>query len=373
MRGSIVKRKSKTGTALYYIVVPFEGRQKWLKVPGDQTKKNAEAFRAQVVTEISRGEFFELPQVTLAEFAQNWLETMRPKLATNSQLSYDRALKIHILPAFGRRQLAKISRENIERWKAELLKKYSGNYVSALLIQLKQIFKQGVEWNYLIKNPAAHISLPKVPKREKSYLNHAQIRQLLEATDNTQWRAFVLTAVMTGLRVGELVAMKWEYVDWDQGRYTVAEAYQYHGSDKGFKAPKSDHSAGTVQLSPACLDLLKTHKIEQARHRLQEPKYTDLDLIFPRKRGTVFNPVNLWAVIWKPLLEKAGLPPIRLHDLRHTCAALLIDQGESPKYIQQQMRHASIQTTFDVYGHLFPEHGQEAAKRLDAALFGAAR
>jgi len=353
-------------------VVPVEGRQKWLKVPGAQTKKSAEAFRAQLVAEINRGEFFELPQITLGEFAEHWLATLRPELAANSILRYEGELKIHILPKYGRRQLAKISRENIERWKSDLLKEFKANHVSNLIVTLKQIFKQAAEWNYLIKNPAASVKLPKKPKIEKSYLTHEQIRQLLDATESIQWRVFFLTAVTTGLRVGELVAMKWKYIDWEQGTYAVAETYQYHGPDKGFKSPKSDKSAGTVQLSPAGLDLLKLHKIEQARHRLQTPGYCDLDLIFPRPKGTVYFPPNIRQNIWYPLLKKTGLSSIRLHDLRHTCAALLIDQGESPKFIQQQMRHASIQTTFDVYGHLFPEHGQEAAKRLDLALFGAA-
>ena len=353
-------------------MVPVEGRQKWLKVPGAQTKKSAEAFRAQLVAEINRGEFFELPQITLGEFAEHWLATLRPELAANSILRYEGELKIHILPKYGRRQLAKISRENIERWKSDLLKEFKANHVSNLIVTLKQIFKQAAEWNYLIKNPAASVKLPKKPKIEKSYLTHEQIRQLLDATESIQWRVFFLTAVTTGLRVGELVAMKWKYIDWEQGTYAVAETYQYHGPDKGFKSPKSDKSAGTVQLSPAGLDLLKLHKIEQARHRLQTPGYCDLDLIFPRPKGTVYFPPNIRQNIWYPLLKKTGLSSIRLHDLRHTCAALLIDQGESPKFIQQQMRHASIQTTFDVYGHLFPEHGQEAAKRLDLALFGAA-
>lgn len=372
MRGSIVRRKSTAGGYLYYVVVPVEGRQKWLKVPGAQTKKSAEAFRAQLVADINRGDFFELPQITLADFAEHWLDTLRPELAANSVLRYETELKIHILPVYGRRQLAKISRENIERWKSELLKEYKASHVSNLLVTLKQIFKMAVEWNYLIKNPAASVKLPKKPKIEKSYLNHDQIRQLLDATDSLQWRAFFLTAVTTGLRVGELVAMKWKYIDWEQGTYTVAETYQYHGPDKGFKRPKSDKSAGTVQLSPAGVEMLKNHKIDQARHRLQTPNYSDLDLIFPRPKGTVFFPPNIRQNIWYPILKKTGLPSLRLHDLRHTCAALLIAQGESPKYIQQQMRHASIQTTFDVYGHLFPEHSQEAAKRLDLALFGAA-
>ena len=372
MRGSIVKRKSKTGTALYYVVVPVEGRQKWLTVPGPQTKKNAEAYRAQIVAEISRGEFFELPQITLAEFAEIWLETLRPELSINSIIKYEKVLRLHIAPKFGRRQLSKISRENIERWKGELLAEYSGNYVSAILVQTKQIFKQAIEWNYIIKNPAAPVKVPKKPKTEQSVLTPEQIRRLLEAADSVQWRAFLLTAVTTGLRIGELVAMKWKNVDWEQGKYAVMETYQYHGESPGFKRPKSAKSAGVVELSPACLELLKTHRKEQVRHRLQTPGYVDLDLLFPRKKGTIFLPPNIWTDIWQPLLKKAGVPKLRLHDLRHTCAALLIDQGESPKFIQQQMRHATIQTTFDTYGHLFPEHGQEALGRLDSALFGAA-
>ena len=98
--------------------------------------------------------------------------------------------------------------------------------------------------------------------------------------------------------------------------------------------------------------------------------YRDLDLIFPTPKGTPLNDRNIIQRVFHPTLKKVGLRRIRFHDLRHTTASLLIHQGESPKYIQRQMRHASVEITFDRYGHLFPDANQEAARRLDVTLFG---
>ena len=370
MRGSIVQRKSKQGKILYYVVVPYGGRQKWLKVPGDQTKKNAEAYRAQVVTEANQGALFELPKITFAEFAAKWQATAAPDLAPNTVKGYEVYLKNYILPAFGGRQLAHITQEEIQRWKVQLLDRLAPVTVKTTLARLKHLFRVAVDWQYLIKNPATGVPAPRVPKTDVVFLRPEQIRTLLDATTNHQWRTFFLVAVTGGLRIGELVAMKWQSLDWDTGRYLVCEAYQYMGQPKGFKAPKSDYSVGSVQLSPICMDHLKKHKGQLAEYQLKTADYQDLDLIFPRRKGTVHDPRGIQARIWTPLLGRAALPSMRLHDLRHTCAALLIDQGESPKYVQQQLRHSSIKITFDTYGHLFPEKGQEAAERLDKTLFG---
>jgi len=135
--------------------------------------------------------------------------------------------------------------------------------------------------------------------------------------------------------------------------------------------PKSASSKRAINLPRTVLDALRTHKARQSERRLQAGKaYQDHDLIFCTPLGTPLDRGNVVKRDLWPLLRQAGLRRIRFHDLRHTFAILLIDQGESPKYIQAQLGHASIQVTMDRYGHLLPDINEQAARRLEESLFG---
>ncbi len=178
---------------------------------------------------------------------------------------------------------------------------------------------------------------------------------------------FFLTAILTGMRLGELLAMKWSNLDWHRGQYVVRESL-----DKGrFVEPKSASSKRAINLPRTLLEVLRTHKARQSEKRLQLGEaYQDHDLLFCTALGTPLGRGNVVKREFWPLLRQAGLRRIGFHDLRHTFATLLIDQGESPKYIQAQLGHASIQVTMDRYGHLPSDVNQQAARRLEDNLFG---
>ena len=226
-----------------------------------------------------------------------------------------------------------------------------------------------VDWGYLRKNPALKVKHPTVNRGEMEAFSPGDTSKMLRFAHGP-WYTLLLVAVTTGLRRGELLSVKWSNVDWDSGRYFVKETLLRSEDGKPtFGSPKTRASIASVDLTPACLSALKEHRKAQAEAILAAgQEYIDLDLVFASSKGTPLNPSNVVRRIFHPTLKKAGLRRIRFHDLRHTCASLLIAQGESPKYIQRQLRHASVQMTFDTYGHLFPEMGREAAARLDVAL-----
>ena len=160
--------------------------------------------------------------------------------------------------------------------------------------------------------------------------------------------------------------MQWANLEFESGRYFVKETMTRQGE---FSPTKTAGSAKPVNLIPSCISALREHRARQSELRLKTgTSYVDLDLIFASSKGTPLSDRNVVNRIFHPSLKRAGLRRIRFHDLRHTTASLLIAQGENPKYIQSQMRHASIQTTFDRYGHLFSETHKEAVARLDATL-----
>jgi len=165
-------------------------------------------------------------------------------------------------------------------------------------------------------------------------------------------------AVLTGMRQGELLGLKWSDIDWPNSQTNVRRTFN-HGR---FYEPKTKTSFRRIELAPASVHELKKWK-------LACPK-GDLDLVFPSKTGTPQQAANMFYRHFLPALQRAKLPRIRIHDLRHTYASLLIDQGEHPKYIQTQMGHSSINVTMDTYGHMMETINQDAASRLGRAVLG---
>ena len=364
MRGSIVKRTAKDGSPLYSVVI----RNKWYKVPGKQTLRNAELYRAQLLVELERGGPQFVPnRMTLAELWERWRLARFSDLASDTRGNTEQCIRTMILPYLGSRSVTTITAEDIELWKSALLETYSPRTVETALRRLRSILNDAVKWHHLLHNPAKDVRRPRSRRKEMNFLDRAQILQVLEGAPDLQWKTMILATIVAGLRISEVAACRWRYVDWENCQYYVAERRTYRYGPSKIVEPKTEYSKASVMLTPYCLGLLREHQSSQAERRLRAGIAEDF-IFITRKRGP-FCPTYL-RLRWSQLLVDLGVPHVRFHDLRHTCATLWIDQGESPKFVQKQMRHASINTTYDVYGHLFPETKIQASERFDEALFG---
>lgn len=174
-----------------------------------------------------------------------------------------------------------------------------------------------------------------------------------------------MTATLTGMRMGEILAMKWEHLDWNKKIYTVKESY----SPFGFDTPKTESSYRIVELSQALMEILREHRKTQLRIG-QEPK--SKGLIFCTEAGTPINPSNLRNRIFYPALKKAGLfdKKIRFHDLRGVYATLLLESGALLKYVQEQLGHKTPAMTLGVYAKVTLEARQQAQERFQSYFFG---
>lgn len=212
-------------------------------------------------------------------------------------------------------------------------------------------------------NPGRDVEKPKGQSKHKeeeklNVLQPNQIRLLKEKTPELKYRTLFVTAVMTGMREGELFGHKWSDIDWFSKQIHINRTYN-HGH---FYEPKTKTSRRKIDLAPQLVSQLK-------EWQLACPK-SELNLVFPNESGKPLSPINMVRRKFEPALEKAKIPRIRFHDLRHTFASILIDLGENPKYIQHQMGHSSIKITLDIYGHLMNDVNEEAASRLGEAIFG---
>lgn len=264
-------------------------------------------------------------------------------------------LRLHIVPFFRATRLSDIALPHVREFmKALLAKGLAPKTVGNVMVILKEMLKHAVQWGYLDANPAQYAERPRGEDQEMQVLTPAEIHRLLGHAAEPV-RTLLLCAVMTGMRRGELLGLKWEDVDFEGNRIHVRRAL-WRGK---FVTPKSKRSRRAIDM---------TRTVKEALARL--PSRFRGELVFCADNGTPIDPENFTKRDWARALRRAGLRRIRFHDLRHTYASLLIAQGAHPKYIQAQLGHASIQTTLDRYGHLMPDiHAAEAGK-LDRLVFG---
>jgi len=195
------------------------------------------------------------------------------------------------------------------------------------------------------------------PAGKNTILKPDQIRKLLDATESNKYRTLFLTAVMTGARQGELLGLKWFDVDFERKQIHIKRTF----NNGRFFEPKTKSSIRSIDISPALI-------LELRKWRLASGS-KDQDLVFTNESGGPIYHDNMYKRHFKPALKTAGLPAIRFHDLRHTYASLLIEQGENIKYIQSQMGHSTPTVTLDVYSHLMKSENPEAAMRLEKTIF----
>ncbi len=382
-QGSIIWRCRKCGSraggacphprAGYYIAYRVGKKQKWEAV--GRNKKVAERRLADVMARLYQGTFALPKKISFTEFSQQWLrDYAEGAVKTLTLRCYRILIRVHLNTTFGELLLSQITPQHVQSFLARCLKEkgLSPKTTNTLLLLLKLMLKHAKRWGYLRENPAENISPVRVEPKEMDFLRPDEIHLLLKHSDEP-FRTLFLTAVLTGMRRGELLGLQWGDIDWHNNVIHVRRTLYYYTKDElagrdesekwQFSTPKSQRSVRSIEVSPRLKEALELH-------RLQCPA-SPYDLIFCTKEGKPIHAENMVRREFLPALTRAGLRRIRFHDLRHTYTTLLIAQGENPKVIQSQLGHASIETTFDRYGHLLPESRRQLGPRLDAQLFGA--
>jgi integrase len=232
---------------------------------------------------------------------------------------------------------------------------------------LHAALRQAVRWQLLLRNPADAVEPPRPARRELRTTTPEQARAVMAAADATQIGAFVRLALLTGMRRGELLGLRWQ--DVEGGSVHVQQtAQRIPGQGIVFRQPKTRLSRRAVALSTDAVGVLRTHRARQAEEKLLAgPAYRDQGLVFATGLGTPIEPGNLRRT-WLRVTAAAGVPGLRIHDLRHAHATLMLGQGVHPKVVSERLGHASVNITLDTYSHVLPGLQAAAAEALDAVL-----
>jgi integrase len=218
------------------------------------------------------------------------------------------------------------------------------------------------------RNDATLVSPPRVQQTEIEPFTPVQAKQFLAAIKGNRLEALYSVAVALGLRRGEALGLRWQDVDLDAGTLTVRVTLQRVSGKLQLVEPKTSRSRRTITLPQITIKALRTHKTRQLEERLAAgEQWLETGMIFTSTIGTPLEPRNLNRQFTK-LLEQLGLPHMRFHDLRHTCASLLLAQGVHPRVVMETLGHSRISETMDRYSHVIPALQQDAADRLDKLL-----
>lgn len=372
MAGQIISRGKNVWLVRIYVGRDEAGKRIYLNKTIHGPRKAAQAWLNQRLTERDAGVAVKPAQQTLNEYLDRWLETAaKPKVRPKTLLSYRNILDCHVRPALGARPLSKITPLEVQ----QALQAMSDKGLSTRTIEytrmiLKQAFKQAIQWRLLTFNPCDGVPIPRRERREMQALSPEQARRFLAVARGTRHGALFELALTTGLRPSEYLALKWEDIDFERGTLSVVRSLDAEpGGGYRLEETKTRNSRRVVKLLPGVLKALLEHR--QAQQRLREEageRWKEQGFVFTNELGGPLERHNLAHRHLRKILEEAGLPQIRLYDLRHTAATLALSAGVPVKVVSEMLGHSSVALTLDVYSHVLPHMQEDAARRMAALL-----
>lgn len=324
------------------------------------TRRAALALVEQRLRPLNQG--LQRPQslMLLRDFVEkDWKSLVLPNYKLSTQHGYRVLLANHVLPYFGDRRLGEITKQDVQQFVAEKFRQeLAWQTVRNAWITLSSVLESAVEYEYVSVNPARGAKFPPQSVRpEARLLTAKEFKRLLHELSEP-FKTMVTLAAVTGLRIGELLALRWAALDFEARTLRVAESV-FQGN---FQSPKSDKSIRTIPLGPLACRLLLEHRRLSLRRAPQA-------LVFPREDQTPYREPNLLQQVLQPAAAAAGLGHLTWHQLRHVHASVLHDLGVPVKITQTQLGHASVQTTLNIYTHAIPKTHRRAIADLERVLF----
>jgi len=336
-----------------------------------KTRREVDEKLTRAKADRDDGLVFDAENLALGEYLDTWLQgSVRGYVRQSTFDRYESAVRLHIKPALGRLKLKKLTPAHVQSFYRDRLDAgLAPASVNKLHMVLHKALSQAVQWHMVPRNVTEAVKAPRPAPEEMQTLSAAETRNLLAAARDDRLEALYVLAVSTGMRQGELLALKWKDVDLENARLSVRRTITKSGGRLLLGEPKTKNSRRTIHLTDASVRALREHLARQvAQIERVGDLYRDEGLVFASEVRTLMNPTNLRKRSFAALLKRADLQPIRFHDLRHTCATLLLTRNVHPKYVQELLGHANIAITLDTYSHVMPGMGTHAAKAMEDAL-----
>jgi integrase len=308
--------------------------------------------------------------MTVGQFLDVWLDRIaKPRIRAQTYKGYEVNVRVHLKPAIGRIELAKLQaadvQDMIDQKVKEGLAPKSIRYMHGIL---RNALNRAIRWEYIQRNPAAHVDGPRVEQQEIQPFTREEAQRFLRAIKGDRLEALYTVALTMGLRQGEALGLRWSDVDLDMGYIRINRQLQRVNHKYELVEPKTARSRRHLAVPQVIIGALRDHKARQDAERdVARRRWHDTNLVFCRPDG---YPLSGSVVThrFQELLEAAGLSRRRFHDLRHSCATLLLAQGVSPRVVMDVLGHSQISLTMNTYAHVLPELRRDAADRMNDLL-----
>ena len=365
--GSIHKRKDGRWEA--QVSLP-DGRRKSLYAP---TRAEAAAKMTALLRDLQRGLPVPLERLTVADYLTDWLAMKKLDLRPSTYLNYETRVRVHILPAIGHIPLTKLSAVDLNRMYAASVKAgLSATSVHGHHRILHKALQDAMRSDLVARNVAELDSPPRPPRYEAQTFTVDEARRFLAAIHTDRYQALYLLAIMTGMREGELLALTWPMIDFDTGTLHVRATHvRIHGQFV-VTEPKTSAGRRVLFLNDMTRAALVAHRERQHEERAaltaHGGRWGDSLLVFPDEQGQRIAPTTFYGGRFLPLLQRAELPRIRFHDLRHTVATFLLLVGVDATIVANILGHANPRITQTIYQHVQPDMQRDALAALQRLL-----
>lgn len=372
MRGHIVQRSKNKGTWSIKISLGKDSsgkyKTKWYTVQG--SKRDAEKRLSELLHQLDTGSYIQPGKITVSEYLNRWLaEYAKANLSPRTSEGYEHIIRRYVIPSLGGHILTALRPEHLQHF-------YTENMTAGLSAQtvrhhhmlLHKALDTAVEWGLLTRNIADAVRPPRAQRVEMQTWNENEMLKFLRAAKDTQYYELFYLALFTGMRRSELLALRWQDMDFLLGQvYVNRSLHVLKGSKVVFRQPKTASGRRSIALPPSALLILTEYRDKkEGEALLLGNPLAEHELVF----NNIDKPLLPSTVThaWQKVVKRAGVKSIRLHDARHTHASLMLKGGIHPKVVQERLGHSSIQITLDTYSHVAPGLQAAAANRFDEVV-----
>jgi integrase len=337
--GTVYPRKNKDGKITSYLGAYYapDGKRRTVSA---KTKSACRDKLRQAMSDADKGMVFDAGNLTVGQYLDTWLLTIKGTVRQRTWERYEQLVRVHIKPALGHFKLKDLTRAHVKNLYGTLRNPRHTH------ITLHEALSDAVADNLIPRNVSDGLKLWKPRKKEINPLTPEQARAFLEAARGDRYYALYVLAVYYGLRQGELLGLKWADLDLDTNTLQIRRTMSESRIGRIEEQPKNGKGR-RIELSRTAVEALKAHREAYGGH----------ELVFATKKGAAVNSSNLLHRSFKPLLKSCGVPQIRFHDLRHTCATIRFIKGQHPKRVSEILGHSSVAITLDIYSHVIPGMG----------------
>ena len=352
------------------------GKRRRRSVGGFRTKREAKAAEAEALRRIRDGALVEPSRLTVGAYlTELWLPSMASQVRATTLGGYRHNVRAYIVPRLGDIPLQRLSTARVGAFYGELVasggqkgRPLSPKTVRYVHTTLRRALRDAVADGLVVRNVAAQARPPRARRVEMHTWTAAEVGAFLASVREDRLYAAWLLLATLGLRRGELLGLRWPDVDLTSGRIAIRNTLVMVDGKPAMAEPKTAKGRRSLTLAPQVLEAVRVHRAHQAAERLSwGADYTDSGLVVTTEDGRPMHPESLSSLFVRQA-KRAGLSPIRLHDLRHSVASILLAKGVHPKVVSEQLGHATIALTLDTYSHVIPSLQQEAAGVIAAAV-----